>query len=259
MGRPCGHAAHAASTPIVDSSLWRPRRHDVPELLDEAGHDPAELAANLRDIRRVNRLGGGIRTALLPLPALLARIPRDRHAIILDLATGSGDIPKAIFARAEKTGRPIEVIASDLSPDILGEAKRELAGYNNVSFAGYDARTVDLPDQSVDIVLCSLALHHFPPGEAVTVLQEMARLSRVGFILNDITRSRAGYAAAWIASRVGTRNRLTRHDMPLSVLRAYTAGELRSMLAEAGLSNAVVRHRWLFRMSAVWQRPMSQT
>ena len=108
-----------------------------------------------------------------------------------------------------------------------------------------------MPDRSFDVVLCSLALHHFAPGEAVQVLREMDRLSRIGFILNDIRRCLAGYVAAWSASRVATRNRLTRHDMPLSVLRAYTPHELRALLRQAGIPNARVTTHPLFRMAAV--------
>ncbi len=255
MPQPLTRLADATSRASLISTFWSPPREDASELLDEGGQDPAELAGNLRDIRRVNRLAGGIRTTLRPLPALLDRVPADRPAVILDLATGSGDIPRAILAGTAKAGRPIEVIASDLSPDILSEARRELAGYANVSFTGYDARAVPLPDQSVDIVLCALALHHFAPDEAVTLLGEMARLARVGFILNDITRSRAGHVTAWMASRIATRNRMTHHDMPLSVRRAYTPGELRALLEKAGIDDAVVRRHWLFRMAAIWQRP----
>ena len=49
-----------------------------------------------------------------------------------------------------------------------------------------------------------------------------------------------------------TRNRLTRNDAPLSVLRAYTPAELRDLLRQAGINDADVEistHRW-FRMSA---------
>ena len=83
------------------------------------------------------------------------------------------------------------------------------------------------------------------------VLREMDRLSRTGFILNDIRRCLAGYVAAWGASRVATRNRLTRHDMPLSVLRAYTPDELRALLRQAGIPDATVTTHPLFRMAAV--------
>jgi len=226
-------------------------RRDAPELLDEAGHDPAELAGNLADIRRVNRLAGGTRATLRELPALLAAVPADREATILDLATGSGDIPLAVVRWARRRGRAVRVIASDLSDEILADAARELADFPEASLARYDARAVPLPDGGVDVVLCSLALHHFPPEEAIAVLREMDRLAHVGFVLNDIRRSAAGYAAAWAASRLATRNRLTRHDMPLSVLRAYTPDELRGLLRRAGVADARVRTRLLFRMTAV--------
>ena len=226
-------------------------RSETEEMLDQAGHDPDDLAANLRDIRTVNRLAGGVATVLRHLPGLLDQIPRDHPAEILDLATGCGDIPYAIAAWAAGADRPLRLTVTDLSPQILTEARRTLAEIPTVTFVHCDARAVPFPDGSFDVVLCSLALHHFAPGEAVQVLREMDRLSRTGFILNDIRRCLAGYGAAWAASRVATRNRLTRHDMPLSVLRAYTPDELRALLRQAGIHDASVTTHPLFRMAAV--------
>jgi ubiquinone/menaquinone biosynthesis C-methylase UbiE len=227
------------------------RRVAAEELLDLPDHDPAELAANLQDIRTVNRLAGGVTTVLRHLPGLLDQIPRDQPAEILDLATGCGDIPHAISAWAAGADRPLRLTVTDLSPQILAEARRTLVGVPEVTFTACDARAVPFPDGAFDVVLCSLALHHFAPGEAVQVLREMDRLSRMGFILNDIRRCLAGYGAAWAASRVATRNRLTRHDMPLSVLRAYTPNELRALLRQAGIHDASVTTHPLFRMAAV--------
>jgi len=227
------------------------RRRETEELLDQAGHDPAELAANLRDIRTVNRLAGGVATVLCHLPGLLSHLPRGHPLEILDLATGSGDIPLSLVAWAERQGRPLHLTVTDRSPEILAEARRTLGGVPGVTFTVCDARAVPLPERSFDVVLCSLSLHHFAPGEAVQVLREMDRLSRTGFILNDIRRCLTGYLAAWAASRVATRNRLTRHDMPLSVLRAYTPDELRALLRQAGIRDASVTTHPLFRMAAV--------
>jgi ubiquinone/menaquinone biosynthesis C-methylase UbiE len=227
------------------------RRWDAEELLDRAGHDPTELAANLRDIRLVNRLAGGVATVLRHLPGLLSHIPRGRPVEILDLATGCGDIPLSLAAWADRHCRPLQLTATDHSPEILAEAQRTLAGVPGVTFTICDARAVPFPDRSFDVVLCSLSLHHFAPEEAVQVLREMDRLSRTGFILNDIRRCLAGFVAAWAASRVATRNRLTRHDMPLSVLRAYTPDELRALLRQAGIHDASVTRHPLFRMAAV--------
>ena len=226
-------------------------RRDAEELLDRPGHDADELTANLADIRRVNLLAGGTRTTLLHLPRLLAAVPPDRPATILDLATGSGDIPLAVARWAQRRGRPVRIVASDVSDEILAAAARHLAGRPEVELARYDARAVPLPDGAFDVVLCALALHHFPPREAVAVLAEMDRLARHGFVLNDIRRSSPGFLAAWISSRLATRNRLTRHDMPLSVLRAYTPAELAALLGQAGITNATVDRHPLFRMTAV--------
>jgi SAM-dependent methyltransferase len=227
------------------------QRSDAAELLDEAAHDPNELATNFRDIKRVNQLLGGTSTVLRHLSPLLDAAPRNRSVTILDLGTGCGDIPIAISREARRRGRSVHIVASDCSADILALAREEIGANPDITLAPHDARSVHLPDKAFDIVLCSLSLHHFPPDEAVQVLREMNRLARVGFILNDLRRSRAGYAAAWIAAHLTTRNRLTRNDAPLSVQRAYTTDELGQLLHRAGIHHvAITTHPW-FRMAAV--------
>ncbi|HEU0113751.1 MAG TPA: methyltransferase domain-containing protein [Thermomicrobiales bacterium] len=231
-----------------------PAQRDAPELLDQPARDPAELRANLNDIRRVNRYGG-VQVVLAHLPELLRRAPRDRPVDILDLGTGSGDIPLAVVRRLREIGRRARLIASDVDPAILATARETLGHLPEVSFAQYDARAVPLPDRAFDIVLCSLTLHHFRPDDAVAVLREMRRLASAGFILNDLRRSRAGHLAAWAASRVAARNRMTRHDMPLSVQRAYTPVEMAALLARADIDGAAIVRHPLFRMAAVWVAP----
>jgi ubiquinone/menaquinone biosynthesis C-methylase UbiE len=205
----------------------------------------------LRDIRRVNHLLGGTSTTLRHLPELVRAIPTSEPITILDLATGSGDIPVALTTWAAKHDRRVMIVASDYSQDILDIARDQIAGHPDITLAQYDARSVPLPDDQFDIVLCALSLHHFAPDDAVQVLREMNRLARVGFILNDLRRSRLGYASAWVAARFTTRNRLTRNDAPLSVRRAYTPAELKELLHRAGIDDATIStHRW-FRMAAV--------
>jgi ubiquinone/menaquinone biosynthesis C-methylase UbiE len=227
-----------------------PPRHEEMELLDGAVHDPEELAANFRDIRRVNQLLGGTRTILRHLPALVA-IGTSRPVTILDLATGAADIPIAITRWARTHHLPVKIVASDSSEDILDLAGREITVHPDITLACYDARHVPLADKSFDIVLCSLSLHHFSPDDAVVVLREMNRLARSGFILNDLRRSRSGFAAAWITAHLTTRNRLTRNDAPLSVRRAYTPAELDDLLHRAGVDGAIITTTLWFRMAAV--------
>ena len=240
---------------FVSSSTERFRapfpRLDRLELMDEKIEDVDELAENFRDIERVNGLLGGTAIILRHLPTLMAGIPANQPARILDLATGSADIPVAIARWARRRRRNVSIVASDYSPAILDLARVQSAAYPEISVEAFDARSVPFPDDHVDIVLCSLSLHHFDPDNAVRVLREMRRLGRCGFILNDLRRGRLGFAAAWFASRVTTRNRLTRNDAPLSVRRAYTPPELAALLDRAGVEGATIStHPW-FRMAAV--------
>jgi ubiquinone/menaquinone biosynthesis C-methylase UbiE len=231
--------------------MARSERH---ELMDEPIEDMAELAENFRDIERVNGLLGGTAIILRHLPTVLPATPDSRPVTILDLATGSADIPVAVVRWARRQGLEVTVTASDTSAEILELTRTKTEGFPEISVRQFDARKVPLPDNHVDIVLCSLALHHFDPDTAVQVLREMHRLGRSGFILNDLKRGWLGFAAAWIASRVTTRNRLTRNDAPLSVRRAYTPAELAVLLDKAGVRDAsITTHPW-FRMAAVSAR-----
>ena len=224
-------------------------RTTKPELLDEDGHPEADLRANLRDIRRVNKLFGGTTAILDHLPRIVP-VGTTRLSV-LDLGTGSADIPVAVAAWAAKQNLAVRIVASDYSPDILAIAADSVRDRPEISLERFDARAVPLPDRSFDIVLCSLALHHFDPDDAVTVLKEMDRLSRQGWIMNDLRRSALGYRLTWLAAHTTTRNRLTRNDAPLSIKRAYTPAELQDLLKMSKIEGVRLSTAPWFRMLAI--------
>ncbi len=87
------------------------------------------------------------------------------------------------------------------------------------------------------------------------MLAEMGRVSRRGMILNDLVRTWPGYVGAWLLGNATTTNRLTRHDAPLSILRAFTPDELAAMAREAGLLSISVTPHLFWRMALVARRP----
>ena len=208
-------------------------RVERPELMDLPGQDPAALAENLADIRRVNRWLGGRWLTVRAVGRLAAMTPPGSPLLILDVATGTADIPLAVVAWARRQGRVARVVATDISADILrltpGDRPAE------VTLAVADGRRLPFDDDAFDIAMCSLALHHLPPEAATMMLREMGRVARRGVVVNDLVRGRAGYAGAWLFSRLLTRNPLTRHDAPLSVQRAYTRAEMAALADRAGL------------------------
>jgi ubiquinone/menaquinone biosynthesis C-methylase UbiE len=215
-------------------------RTDEPEWMDAPGHATAVLADNLSDLRRVNRWVGGVRLTLRGLQRLTAELPRGAALTIVDLATGGADIPRAVAAWARRREFAARVLATDLSPAILALAAGGPAGGSNghkrgLAFAAADARRLPFADASVDYAICSLALHHQVPDDALAMLREMRRIAQRGVVVNDILRCWKGYWGARLITRLCCSNPLTRHDGPLSVRKAYTRVEMTALAAEAGL------------------------
>jgi len=229
------------------NTIVRPTRRDTPELLDEPHAVLADLPANLRDIRNLNRWFGG---TSLALNTVLRLTSGWASVSVLDVATGSADIPLALWRALHRSGVEPSIVALDSSAEVLAEAVSQLDGAP-VELKHGDAQLLPYPDNSFDIVLCCLALHHFSPEGAVSVLGEMWRVARRGMIVIDLRRSYLAYAGTWLATRTVARNRLTRHDGPLSVLRAYTPEELCGLARRAGIPNPTIKRHAFFRQSLV--------
>lgn len=220
-----------AHPPLTD------RLHAV-ELLDAGALDADELATNLADLARLNRLPGGAAASTRAVAALLATGP----SCVVDVGTGGGDIPLA-FAH-----RGWAVTAVDADPRVAAVAARATAAAPHVEVVEADGRALPFPDGSFDVAHCSLLVHHLDPPAAVDLLLELRRVARRGVVVNDLRRGLVPLLAVGVAVAALGRCRATRHDGLLSVRRAYTVGELDELLARAGLA---VRHRsapWLPRV-----------
>jgi len=209
--------------------------------MDDPVDSLVELEANLRDIERVNRFFGGI--------APLARVLETTGAIeILDVGCGAADIPRALLYRARRHGRTLAITCLDRSEQMLEIARRQ---NDSLRFVHGDGDALPFADGSFDVAMCSLTLHHIEAREAVGFLRELRRVSRVTPLVCDLRRTPFAYAATWTYAQLFTRNRLTRHDAPVSVLRAYTLDEAVELAREAGWHAPQVRTEPWFRMTLI--------
>jgi hypothetical protein len=233
----------------------RSRDNASRELLDAPVADPCLLAANLRDIRRINALLGWTRMATTAVTTL-ARDAGLSHYTLLDVATGSADIPLAIVHHERRHGRHVIITAVDASPQVLAIAAQCCADEPDIRLECRDALALGYPDRYFDIAMCTLALHHFAPDAAITVLRELYRVAATGIVVCDIARSWPAYAGARLLTTLIMRNPLTRHDAPVSVRRAYRCDELHTLAVRAGLPSFQIVSRFPFRLMLTARRPL---
>ena len=103
----------------------------VPELLDGPLDDPRALRGNLRDLRRINRLGGRRR----PVDPCRRRAGGDRRGqvTLVDVGTGGADIPIALIADATAARPALRVTAVDSRPEVLDAARAERPGIERIA------------------------------------------------------------------------------------------------------------------------------
>jgi ubiquinone/menaquinone biosynthesis C-methylase UbiE len=220
-------------------------------MIDMPDADPALLRDELRNLRIINRYLGGhssVRRALVPM--VMSTRP-EQTLRLLDLATGAGDQAVAIARMFRRLGRRVIITAIDNNGTVLAYARHYAMGFDEIRFVHGDIRALPYPERSFDIVLCSLALHHFSWTAAVGLLQEMDRLSTIGFILNELSRNHMALACAWLYTRITTTNIMTKTDAIASVLASFTTEELARMARDAGVGTLEISHGPFFRLNAV--------
>ena len=235
---------------------WAPnltRRDLRPELIDQADLDARRHGQALEGLARINFFSGSAGILWPPIRALVQREPQ-RTWRLLDVATGAGDLPIALWRKAQRAGIRLEVEGCDKSDRAIEHASRraELAKVP-ARFFECDALGGELPE-GYDIVVSSLFLHHLDEPQAIELLRRMAAAAGRLMLVNDLERSRAGFALAYVGVRLLTRCDVVHADGPQSVAGAFRLDEVRSMCRAAGLDRTTLSRRWPCRYLLAWER-----
>lgn len=237
-------------------------RNRVPELMDDPSLDFESHAAALRGLARLNEASFSPASiwAEIKDEARLAAKPLR----ILDIATGGGDIPIALYHKAKQSGLTLEIVGSDISLDAIKYAKSNaLQKKAEVQFVPLNVFEDQLPS-GFDVVMTSLFTHHLDPDDVVALLAKMSCAARLKVIVNDLVRSELSYCSVWLATRLLSRSAVVHYDGPVSVNASYTAAEFLDMARRAGLlevatsgsgaSSLVVKSFPPCRQLLVWRR-----
>jgi ubiquinone/menaquinone biosynthesis C-methylase UbiE len=218
---------------MLFGSFKQRQRHA--ELMDAETVDPDQLRRSLRFLRRVNRLFGYTRASIRHLQRFSRTWEPGRIIKILDVATGSGDIPQAVANWARRRGFEVRIVALDRHSATLHEAKAR-NHERSIQLIQADALQLPFDTGAFDYAMTSTFLHHLSDDQAVVALREMARVSRRGIIAADLLRSRRAYL--WVRLFTSLANPVVRHDGPVSIKHAFSRGEILRMRDQAGLEFA---------------------
>jgi 2-polyprenyl-3-methyl-5-hydroxy-6-metoxy-1,4-benzoquinol methylase len=211
---------------------------DAPDL------EPAELAETLRELAFLNAGLGGYAATLGALERMVP--PGRRDFDVLDVGSGGGDTARRIVEWARRRGRTARVYGIDIAPEAAACARRNSIGLDGLEFSVQDLFALST-ERKYDIVHSALFLHHLADADAAAALTKMYGLCRWGMVVNDLHRHPLAYYSIQRLTSMFSRNRLIRHDAPLSVLRAFRRPELYDLARLAGVPVPEISWRWAFR------------
>jgi SAM-dependent methyltransferase len=226
------------------AGLFTPARRRGVELLDVTA-DPALQCRSHRDIALSNRLFGGLRAVRAEVNA--ATEP-GASLSLLDVGTGTGDVPRALLRVARQRGLALAAIGVDDRAELVRQAMAE----HGTPGVCADALSLPFADRAFDIVVASQLLHHFATEEAISALRELNRVARRRVVVSDLRRSWVAAGGLWLVSFPLGFHRVSRHDGVVSILRGFDVTELSALVSDAVGVTPVVRRRAGWRVTASW-------
>lgn len=220
--------------PLVPNSFTTRQRE--PEWMDADSVDPRALRRSLSFIRRVNALFGYTRATLRHLQRFSAGWTRGQRIEVVDIATGSADVPLAIVRWGERRGFDVRVVGVDRHLETIRAAREATANEPRIRIVQADALRLPFDAGRFDYAVCSMFLHHLSDAEAEAVLRAMGDVASRGVIAADLLRHRRAYA--WISLFTLMANPIVRHDARVSVRQAFTKREILALRDRAGLEFA---------------------
>jgi len=215
--------------------------------MDRAQPVSSALISDLENLRTLTRYFGSYRLIRFFLRRWIQ--PGDKLRII-DLATGSGDIPRLVIEFAREIGAQVEIDAVDFQESTIEIARTLSADFPEIHFHCADIHQFG-DNESYDIVLFSLALHHFSSDEAARLLRRCRELSRGHVLVADLRRGWVATIGVALLTTFLFREPMTRNDARVSAARAFSFVELENLAKAAGWTDC--GHRtFRFARQAIW-------
>ena len=234
-----------------------PRRSLEREYMDD--HTPPQevLDEVYRFLGGISRWLGGTRATLRRFEEFSRGWTAGERITVLDVASGGGDLARALIGWGRARGFDVRVTALDISLHALECARRRGVAEGHPHYVCADVHCAPCRDGAFDYVTCALFFHHLTDDEVVRTLRSFDRLATRGVVVNDLVRRWRHHVWSWLLTRPF--NAVLRHDGPLSVRRAFRAEELGALARKSGMAWLSLRTHFGHRMTLAGERPLGAT
>ncbi|MBN8908697.1 MAG: methyltransferase domain-containing protein [Rhodospirillales bacterium] len=223
------------------------RRVDTPERMDTDCLDYADYQRCLRDLSRVNRTT----FTLQPTLRWLGRqgLQAGERFSVLDVASGYGDMLRAIRRWSMRRGLDAELVGIDRNPWAVQAARDATPAEDRIDYIATDVFSFS-PVLPFDFIVSAQFAHHLTDVEVVAFVRWMERFARRGWIISDIHRSAAAYFGFNLLAIAARWHHFVRSDGLISITRGFRPNELAALIGEVVAANAVTIRRHLpFRLT----------
>ncbi|MFC8047269.1 class I SAM-dependent methyltransferase [Nocardia sp. NPDC057353] len=149
--------------------------------------DRYDISDNIKQkvIGTLDRFGERFGLHALNAQMVLAQIEGLDNPRILEIGAGHGGVSAEIL----RLHPSAEVTVSDLDPgSVANIAAGPLGEDPRCTVKVIDATDIDEPENSFDLVVFAVSMHHLPPGDAVKVIADATRVGKK-FLVIDLERS----------------------------------------------------------------------
>jgi ubiquinone/menaquinone biosynthesis C-methylase UbiE len=220
-----------------------PSRREAPSRF---GATPALARRSLDELAAANRFCRGIRSVVMSVAPLVARVPPG-EVRVLDVGSGGGDIARGLVQWGRQAGHPLQVVAIDRNSEAVARAAARSRGFAEIQHVRGDACDLPFGPGSFDFVLSSMMLHYFPLEDAARLLAGFARIAKRAVVIADIERHWFPYLAIGVLARL-TGERLVRQQFRSTVLEGFTRGELAGLAEAAGFAHWRIQRYFPYRL-----------
>lgn len=219
------------------------------ELLDAADCDPQLACSSYRFMRLVNRFVGGTEVVKNFLAKEISKHDRNRRVRVLDIGSGTCDIPLAITEWARRKSRRIEFTCIETNETALEMAAENIkrSRYDSIELKNEDILEFH-PQRHFDYAIGSMFFHHLQDNQVLEIIERLRSYVLKGVLINDLRRNSISYAGCFVVVCLLPRG--VKHDALLSIRKGFKPEELSRLLSRIDDARVTVEVQNFSRLAA---------